>query len=97
MFRAKQTKVWRVKEDGYVLWGQCNDGLDNEPKYAYSINKLLKKYGFKQIKVSSGPTFDLSPYDRDSDIAFEEYFNNNSTVHIVVPRDFECDWEIWRV
>lgn len=97
MFRAKQTKIWRVKEDGYVLWGQCNDGLDKEPKYAYSINKLLKKYGFKQIKVFSGPTFNLDSSNYNFDSSFEEYFDNNWTIDIIVPRGFKCDWRIWRV
>ncbi len=89
MFRSKQTKIWRVKEDGCVLWGQFNNGLGREPKYTHSINKLLRGHGLKQIKVSSGPTFKLSPYDRDSDIAFKNYFYNHSTVDIIIPIDFE--------
>ena len=97
MFRAKQTKIWRVKHNGRLLQGKVKNSNSSrtESKNGWQIETFLKKFGLDSIQVvnSDGTIslFDFSYKYREP--SFQGYWINQDTVDLLVPRNFECDWE----
>ena len=97
VFRAKQTKLWRVKSDGRLLRAKMrhSDSFRTKPKFSWEIEAFLKESGLDSIQVvnSDGTIslFDFSHKYREP--SFQGYWINQDTVDLLVPRKFECDWE----
>lgn len=98
MFRIKQTKIWRVKSDGRLLRAKMrhSDSFRTEPKYGWQIEAFLKESGLDSIQVVNADgtisLFDFSYANPNLASTFREHFVNHSTVDLLVPKSFKCDW-----
>ena len=99
MFRAKQTKIWRVKSDGRLLRAKMrhSDSFRTEPKFSWQIEAFLKESGLDSIQVvNTDETISLFNFSyKSGEPSFDNYFTNHSTVDLLVPKSFECDWRFY--
>jgi len=106
--KSYSMKIWRIKDGdklfyrkGYRLAQKATAGFvistsfRTKPKFSWEIEAFLKESGLDSIQVvnSDGTIslFDFSHKHREP--SFQEYWINQDTVDLLVPRKFECDWE----